>query len=98
MFQKAYDILFNEFANINCININKEIFEEFIKSSKRRIKKELDREIKVVIPFLEKATEEDWVSIRKDFAFNWLEDSIFKLEEKPEDKEIQELFHTFPIG
>lgn len=77
---------------------DKERVEKWIKDCKDRIKKEFDRDIIIEIPFLNYATNSDWLKANiQHYNFLWLKGSFIKIQPKEEDREIDELFRTFPI-
>lgn len=64
--------------------------------TKERVKNELDREIEINFPHIKRL--EIGFSFGNIFnSLNWMEDSVLRIVPKEEDKEIQELFHTFPM-
>jgi len=94
LFEKIGRILWNEFSNVQ-ITINN--IDEIIKRTKERVKNEVDREIEIHFPY--KKRLKTGFSFGDPFAsLTWMEDSNIRIIPKNEDKKINELFHTFPIG
>ena len=92
--EKVGHILFSEFSTITITIKN---VEGIIKRVKERVKNELDREIEINFPHIER--------LKTGFSFGnpfdslaWMEGSVLRIIPKKEDREIQELFHTFPVG
>jgi len=75
--------------------VNKTIIEKWISECKNRIKKELDRDIIIEVPFLKHATNSDW--IKSNYNFLWLHNSFIQIQPKEEDKELYDLFNIPPI-
>lgn len=97
MNERVIDILKQMLCTVTD-NVCKKSIEKFIKDSKERIKNELDREIKIDIPFLREATVGEWLWANIHWAFfTWLQGAQFEIQPKAGDRELIELFNTFPI-
>ncbi len=80
-------------------NVNKESIENYVKECKKRVKETTGRELHMRVPFLKEATEAEWKdAVHNSWRFTWMNKSQFSITPTKEDKEIEELFHTFPIG
>lgn len=78
--------------------VDKERIEEWIKDCKDRIKKEFGRDIIIEIPFLNYATNNDWVRANlRHYNLLWLKGSFIQIQPKEGDKELYELFDISPI-
>ena len=97
MNRKVCDILVEEMGKVG-ENVNKEAIENYVKISIRRVKEELDRDLKMYIPFLTEQKEIEWVIVRHYHSFFlWTKGSSIVITPKEGDEEIRELFNTFPI-
>lgn len=77
--------------------VDKERIEKWIKDCKDRIKKEFDRDIIIEIPFLNYATNSDWIKVNlQNYNLLWLKGSFIQILFKEEDRELLELFDIPP--
>ncbi len=94
---QARDILLKEMNELSK-KLSVETLKNFVKVSKERVKKELDRDILIDLPFdnfdqlITLATIEG-----TDEFISWFSQSDIRLLPEDEDEGIEELFNTFPI-